>query len=53
MFNFLKKLKCEILYLSIITELCMAVLFNKNEDYKGSKYAQFVMKELEREFKDA
>lgn len=52
MFNFLKKMKCEILFLSIIPELCMAVLFNKNEDYKGSKYAQFVMKELEKEYKN-
>ena len=52
MLKFFKKLKCEFLFLSIIPELCMAVLFNKNEDYKGSKYAQFVMKELEKEYKN-
>ena len=53
MLKFLKKLKCEFLFLSIIPELCMAVLFNKNKDYKGSKYAQFVMKQLEKEFEYA
>lgn len=52
MLKFLEKLKREFLFLSIIPELCIAVLFDKNKDYKGSKYAQFVMKELEKEYKN-
>lgn len=55
MFNFLKMLKCEILFISILPELFIRIMFDKNfnENSKGSKYAQFVMKQLEKECKNA